>query len=180
VKRGLVFWLTGLSGAGKTTLAEGAKRVLEAEGLSASILDGDELRARVSGHLGFTEAGIMKNNAMIAGLCAGRRNACDVVFVSIISPYDASRKAARSLLGRGFHLVYVQAPLDCVMARDTKGLYEKARRGKMDNLIGFSPKQPYEAPGDADLVIRTDRVPAEVSVNALCGFIREKSAEFAA
>ena len=172
MKQGAIIWFTGLSGAGKTTIAEAVRRRLEAEGLTVSVIDGDTVRERLHRHLGFTEADIRENNRLIAGLCARERTQCDVVLVPIISPFAESRAAARAMLGRGFHEVYVKADLATVAARDTKGLYAKARGGEIDNLIGVSPDARYEAPAAPDLILDTTAGDPEECARRLHDFVR--------
>ena len=166
-----VFWFTGLSGAGKSTVAQKAKRRLEKKGFSVLITDGDDMRAGRREKLGFTEKDIKMNNRLIAEYCAERRGKHDVILVPIISPYQESRWAARQALSPGFYEVYCSAGLSCVAERDTKGLYRKARNGEIDNLIGFSPRNPYEAPKRPDLELPTHRQTAERSAAELTDFI---------
>ena len=154
-RRAAVFWFTGLSGAGKTTIAEGVARCLAEDGRRVLVLDGDDVRARLHRDLGFTEADIKENNALLVELCRTHRADHDAILVPIISPYAGSRRAARERLSPGFFEVYCQVELEVVATRDTKGLYAKARRGDMDDLIGYSPGAPYEAPQAPDLTIAT-------------------------
>jgi adenylylsulfate kinase len=166
-----VFWFTGLSGAGKTTVALAVKRLLEAEGRSVKILDGDEVRARFHTTLGFSEADVKENNRLISELCKEHRQNHDVVLVPIISPFASSRDAARDELGEGFFEIFCNANLDCVVSRDTKGLYGKAQRNEMNNLIGFSDGYPYETPVSPDLIIHSGRDSLDLSAKALFDFV---------
>lgn len=171
----LVFWFTGLSGAGKSTIADAARRQLEDDGCRVLILDGDDIRGRLHRHLGFSDSDIKENNRLISELCAERRAEVDVIMVPIISPFRASRLAARQLLSPGFFEVYVEAQVDTVMARDVKGLYSKARAGEIGGMIGVSPDAvPYEAPLNADLVISSDATPAAEAIAAMTGFVRQQ------
>lgn len=171
MKRGLVFWFTGLSGAGKTTLAESVRERLRGRDIKTSILDGDDVRSRLHRHLGFTETEIKENNALIAGLCEDERRQADVVLVPIISPYRVSRARAREQLSPGFFEIHVRADIPVLEQRDTKGLYKKVRIGKMDNLIGYSPDSPYEPPEIPDLTIDTGESNIDGSLNVLLSFI---------
>ena len=169
MKRALVFWFTGLSGSGKTTVAFAVKSSMTEKVLKVLVVDGDEFRSKHN--LGFTEQDIKKNNEWIAKHCEQERANFDVILVPIISPYAESRKKARELLGRGFYEVYFSADLKCVMARDSKGLYRKARSNEIKNLIGYSKSNPYEAPQSPDLVVPTDRQTPEESASLLGQFI---------
>ena len=170
----LVFWFTGLSGAGKTTVAEGGRRRLENDGLRILILDGDSVRTQRHGHLGFDVPDIKENNALIARLCERERARYDVIFVPIISPFASSRTDARERLEPGFYEVYCSASLDTVLARDVKGLYAKARNGKIDNMIGYSPQVAYEPPSGADLELDTTGQSPESAVTCLYDFVRSQ------
>lgn len=170
--RGLVFWFTGLSGAGKTTLAEGVRDFLTEKGIQTSILDGDDVRNRLHRHLGFSEAEIKENNGLIADLCQEERNKFDVVLVPIISPYRESRAKARKKLSPGFFEIFIKADIATLEKRDTKGLYAKARKGEMDNLIGYSVTAPYEPPETPDLKIDTRNFCIDSSLYELFTFIK--------
>jgi len=174
MKKAFIFWFTGLSGSGKTTVAIGIKSLLESHDYSVLILDGDDVRERLHVHLGFTEQEIKKNNSLIADLCRTYRNDYDVILVPIISPYDISRKQAQALLGDGFFEIYFSADLDTVMKRDVKGLYEKAKRNKINNLIGYSPSNIYEPPQCPDFVVKSEKDSVEKSVTELCKYIMER------
>ena len=171
MKRGNVFWFTGLSGAGKTTLAEAVRDQLNAEGIRTAILDGDDVRNRLHKHLGFSEAEIKENNALIAGLCEEERQKVDVVLVPIISPYRESRQKARERLSPGFYEIYIKADIPVLEKRDTKGLYTKAKNGEMDNLIGYNKGAPYEPPEAPDLEIDTGKSSSKSSCEKLHSFI---------
>lgn len=158
-QRAIVFWFTGLSGAGKSTLAEGLRSALVEEGRKVLILDGDDVRNRLHRHLGFTPADIRENNELIAGLCDENREQHEFILVPIISPYRESRAAARRRLAPDFHEIHITADLQVLHARDTKGLYQAARKNEIDNLIGVSPDSPYESPEAAELVIDTGAEP---------------------
>jgi adenylyl-sulfate kinase len=174
MKRAAVFWFTGMSGAGKTTLANGLKTTLEAEGYSARIFDGDDVRNELHRHLGFTEEDIKTNNALIADLCETHRTETDAILVPIISPYRASRAAARKQLAPDFFEIHVYAAPATLEARDTKGLYAKARQGELDNLIGVSRGAPYEAPQAPDIVVDTVAEPEDMSLRRLFAFAVDK------
>ena len=170
----LVLWFTGLSGAGKSTIAQGVGGCLDDHRYRTLILDGDDVRARLHRDLGFSEAEIKENNALIAKMCAGRRAEHDVILVPIISPFVESRARARALLEPGFFEVYCKAELSVLEHRDVKGLYEKARLGEISNLIGYSPSSVYEPPATADIVLETDSEKPEHSIERLYAFVRDR------
>ena len=167
-----VYWFTGLSGSGKTTISEGTKTRLEADDITVLIIDGDNIRTEFHGHLGFSEADIKTNNELISGLCESRRSEYDVILVPIISPYIASRKKARARLGSGFFEVYCNASLETVVKRDVKGLYAMASRDEIPDMIGYSPKSVYEPPENPDFVLDSGKASAEVSIEAFHKFVR--------
>lgn len=170
--RAIVLWFTGLSGAGKSTLAENLRRSLADEGRKVLILDGDDVRNRLHRHLGFTPEDIRENNALIAGLCEENRGNFDFILVPIISPYRESRAAARQRLAPDFHEIHVTANLQVLHDRDTKGLYQAARRNEIDNLIGVSPASPYDLPDAAELVIDTGTETPALSCQRLLAYAR--------
>lgn len=172
--RALVIWFTGLSGAGKSTVADGVNALLSEQGYRVLIFDGDTVRTRMHRHLGFTEAEIKENNRLIAELCVENRSGYDVILVPIISPYAVSRRDARERIGTGFYEIYLDADLATVVERDIKGLYAKARNGTLSNVIGISPETPYQAPQAADLIVHTGREEAGASVRELYDFVRDK------
>ena len=151
-----VFWFTGLSGVGKSTIAEGTNFKLESIGVRTLILDGDAIRGEFHPNLGFSESDIKENNRIILELCIKHRHKYDIILAPIISPFRSSRYAARKKLGKAFYEISLYADLDTLHKRDTKGLYKLAREGKIDTLIGVSKKSKYEPPENADLYINTD------------------------
>jgi len=171
MKSALIFWFSGLSGSGKTTIAQTVKVLLEKEGRSVLILDGDDVRERFHKNLGFNVEDIKENNRLISELCHENKDLFDIILVPIISPYKESREKARELLNNKFYEVYVSASLKTVIARDTKGLYAKAASGLIDNLIGYSKNTIYEEPKDADLVINSNYQSVEQSVKMLYEFV---------
>ena len=170
---GIVIWFTGLSGAGKSTVAEGVHELLTRDGLTVLILDGDDVRRCFHSHLGFSEAEVKENNRLIAKLCSEKRGAYDVIMVPIISPYVKSRRAARARLSPGFYEVFCNADLETVRSRDVKGLYAKADRGEMEGLIGFSPDSVYEPPLSYNLSLDTAYQQPQEAIDALHRFVRE-------
>ena len=151
-----VIWLTGMSGAGKTTLAKKLFAELLVLNIKVKLLDGDIIRKEINPQLNFTHEDIIKNNYKIIELTNKLLKQYNVVIVAVIAPFKISRQHARNILSPYYFEVYVKASLDILINRDTKGLYNKALNDKIDNLIGFSKKLPYEEPTSPDLVINTD------------------------
>ena len=166
-KGGAVVFLTGLSGAGKSTIAEALAAELHAAGEPVTVLDGDELRKHLSADLGFDQASREANVRRAAEIAARLAGEGQVVVGALISPFDASRKRARELVEpmAPFLLVYVRTPLDVAEARDPKGLYARARAGEIPDFTGID--SPYEEPEDAELVIDTVSTPVPDAVAAI-------------
>ncbi|MBT6442447.1 MAG: adenylyl-sulfate kinase, partial [Alphaproteobacteria bacterium] len=170
---GGVVWLTGLSGAGKSTIALEAERVLFQKGYQVYVLDGDNVRGGLNANLNFSPDDRAENIRRVGEVAALFADAGMVVLTAFISPYRADRDRAREAADRSegitFHEVYVEASLDVCEQRDTKCLYRRARAGEVSDFTGISA--PYEQPGQADLVIDTDRQSAEQSVAELVKYI---------
>ncbi len=140
-----VFWFTGLSGSGKSTIANEFAKLLHARGVRTYILDGDNIRHGLNKDLGFTDADRVENIRRIAEVARLMAEAGIIVLTAFISPFRAEREMARSLFDDGnFIEVFVNTPLVVCEARDAKGLYKKARRGEIPNFTGID--SPYEAP----------------------------------
>jgi bifunctional enzyme CysN/CysC len=159
--KGAILWLTGLSGAGKSTVATELERELFAMGLHTYILDGDNIRHGLSANLGFSPEDRTENIRRVAEVARLLMDAGVMVITAFISPYRDDRRLARSLVNEGeFVEVYVNAPLEVCEQRDPKGLYKKARAGEIANFTGVSA--PYEPPDRPELVVHTDKqTPAE-------------------
>jgi len=170
--KGLVVWLTGLSGSGKSTIANEAERRLLAEGLRVYQLDGDKLRRGLCRDLGFTEADRRENIRRSAETANLFRDAGLVVLTTLISPMAAARQDAREICGGDFMEVYVKADVAACAKRDPKGLYEKALRGEIPNFTGISA--PYEAPLSPELTLDTEALSQEDCVSTLCSAIMER------
>lgn len=157
--RPAVIWFTGLSGAGKSTIADWVAAELQRRGLEVERLDGDTIRS-ILPHTGFTRA---ERDAHLrrVGFLAGRLEHHGVcVVAAFVSPYEASREAVRALC-RNFVLVHVATPLEECERRDVKGLYARARRGEISHFTGID--DPFEVPTRADLVIDTTTTPVEAA-----------------
>ncbi len=149
-----VLWLTGLSGAGKSTIANLVEVELHRRGLHTYILDGDNVRHGLNRDLGFSDADRVENIRRVAEVSRLMIDAGLIVLVSFISPFASERQMARRLFDENeFFEVFVDAPLDVVEARDPKGHYQKARRGELRNFTGID--SPYEPPDNPDLHLDT-------------------------
>ncbi|TWG88210.1 bifunctional enzyme CysN/CysC [Luteimonas sp. J16] len=147
-------WFTGLSGAGKSTIANLVERGLLARGLHTYLLDGDNVRHGLNRDLGFTDEDRVENLRRVSEVAKLMTDAGLIVLVSFISPFRAERRAARALFDEGdFIEVYVNTPLEEAERRDVKGLYAKARRGELPNFTGID--SPYEPPESPELVLDT-------------------------
>ncbi len=147
-------WFTGLSGSGKSTVANQLEKRLHAEGKHTYMLDGDNVRHGLNRDLGFTDADRVENLRRVAEVAKLMVEAGLIVIVSFISPFRAERRAARDLFGpEEFVEIYVSTPIAECEKRDVKGLYAKARKGELKNFTGID--SPYEAPENAEMVIDT-------------------------
>ena len=175
-QRGLTVWLTGLSGAGKSTIAVAAERALLEAGFLAMRLDGDNLRHGLNAGVGFDESG-RAEAVRRAGEAALLLAECGAIaIVAMISPYRADRdrvRARHAEAGIPFLEAFVDAALDVAESRDPKGLYAKARRGEIAGFTGIDA--PYEAPTDAELHLRTDAETQDSCVRSLVSRVMDAS-----
>ena len=166
--RGAVVWLTGLSGAGKSTIARALEKELFRLSMHTYVLDGDNLRHGLNANLGFAPEDRAENIRRVGEVAKLMADAGTVVITSFISPYRADRARARAIAlqaGAEFVEIFVDAPLSVCEQRDPKGLYEKARAGKLKGFTGIDA--PYEQPEDPEIVVRTDEQSAEESVGRI-------------
>jgi len=170
-RKGLVVWLTGLSGSGKSTIANEAERRLLQEGLAVYQLDGDKLRRGLCKDLGFSDTERAENIRRVAETAALFSDAGLVVLTTLISPFAAARQEARELCGE-FMEVYVRADIAACRKRDPKGLYKKALSGEIRDFTGIS--SPYEAPESPELILDTEAMSEEECVTALCEAVLER------
>jgi bifunctional enzyme CysN/CysC len=163
--RGAVVWLTGLSGAGKSTIAQSIERDLFHRGMNTYVLDGDNIRHGLNSNLGFSPDDRVENIRRVSEVAKLMADAGTVVITAFISPYRMDRRRAREIALEGnaeFIEVFVDAPLEVCEARDPKNLYKKARAGEIREFTGIDA--PYEAPDDAEIVVHTDRQSIDESV----------------
>ncbi len=161
-------WLTGLSGSGKSTIAEAVRSELVGIDVPAYTLDGDILRQGLNADLGFSAADRAENVRRVGHVARLLCDAGMIVLVPVISPYRRDREAVRGVhsdAGLPFYEVYVATPIEVCEERDPKGLYAKARAGKLRNFTGVS--DPYEVPLNPDLMIDTAYWTTEASVRAV-------------
>ncbi len=169
--RPAVVWFTGLSGAGKSTIANLVEKRLHAEGIHTYLLDGDNVRHGLNKDLGFSEADRHENIRRVAEVSRLMVDAGLVVLTSFISPFRAERAMARALLEEGeFVEVHVDTPLDVAEQRDTKGLYAKARRGELPDFTGID--SPYEAPETPEIRVDTTSMTPEEAADKVVVFLR--------
>jgi bifunctional enzyme CysN/CysC len=167
-----VLWLTGLSGAGKSTIANMVEKQLLAMGKHTYLLDGDNVRHGLNRDLGFTDADRVENIRRVAEVSKLMADAGLIVLVSFISPFRAERRLARGLFQPGeFHEVHIDTPLAVAEARDVKGLYKKARRGDLKNFTGID--SPYEAPEHPEIYVDTTKNSSEQSADAIVSYLQQ-------
>jgi adenylylsulfate kinase len=162
-------WLTGLSGAGKTTLAEALAAHLAASGRAALVLDGDRMRQGLNRDLGFGREDRRENARRLAEVAKLLNAAGVTAVVAIISPFADDRAMARAIVGDAFAEVHLDASLEVCAARDVKGLYARAAAGQLPGFTGVSA--PYEAPAAPDLELHTGAESIETCVATLVGFV---------
>jgi bifunctional enzyme CysN/CysC len=171
--RPCVVWFTGLSGAGKSTIANLVERKLHAMGLHTFLLDGDNVRHGLNKDLGFTEADRVENIRRVAEVARLMVDAGLIVLVSFISPFRAERRLARALVADGeFCEVFVDAPLEVAEQRDRKGLYKKARRGELKNFTGID--SPYEPPEHPEIRIDTTALAPSDAADAIVAHLSRR------
>ena len=164
MEQGFTIWFTGLSGAGKTTLAQLVECALRGRGYKVEVLDGDMVRTNLSKGLGYSQEDRDTNIRRIGFVCNLLTRNGVVAIAAAISPYRKIRDENRATIGR-FVEVYVQCSLDELVSRDVKGMYAKALRGEIANFTGVS--DPYEEPLNPEVVVDTENETPEGSVNKI-------------
>jgi len=154
-QNGQVLWFTGLSGSGKSTIAEGLERRLYAEGYFVKVLDGDNIRSGINKNLGFSLDDRRENIRRIAEVAKLFMDSGAIVLCSFVSPTIEIRELAKTIIGKeDFKEVFVDTPLEVCESRDVKGLYKKARAGEIKGFTGID--SPFEAPVNPALILKTE------------------------
>ena len=170
-QQGCVLWFTGLSGAGKSAIANLVEKKLHGLGHHTYLLDGDNVRHGLNKDLGFTDADRVENIRRVGEVARLMVDAGLIVLTAFISPFRAERSMARSLVEEGeFVEVFVDTPLEVAEQRDVKGLYKKARRGELKNFTGID--SPYEAPEEPEIQLDTTRLSLEAAADAVITTLR--------
>ena len=165
-----VLWFTGLSGSGKSTIANLVEKKLYARGHQTYLLDGDNVRHGLNRDLGFTDADRVENIRRVAEVAKLMADAGLIVLASFISPFRSERRMARDMMDEGEFLeVYVETPLEVCEQRDVKGLYVKARRGEIKNFTGID--SDYELPELAEITLDTTMLDAENAADEIIGYL---------
>jgi len=168
-----VFWLTGLSGSGKSTIGQLAERKLFNEGLFVQLIDGDNIRSGINNNLGFSLKDRKENIRRISEISKLYLNSGIICINSFVSPTIEIRNQARKIIGdKDFREVFINTPLDICELRDVKGLYKKARAGEIKGFTGID--SPYEPPVNPQLEIKTANLTIEDSTNILLRFIKNE------
>ncbi len=171
-QRGIVIWLCGLSGSGKSTIANAAERVLHQQGRMTTILDGDNLRTGLNSNLDFSDIDRLENIRRISEVAKVFTSQGIITFVSAITPRGELRDLARGMLGEDLFEVYVKASYEACEQRDVKGLYAKAARGEIAHFTGKDGS--FEPPSNPDLTLETETMSIEDAAFELLEAIRSK------
>ncbi len=172
-QRGIMIWMTGLSGSGKSTVAVGVERELHRRGILCRILDGDNIRAGINSNLGFSAEDRRENIRRIAEIGKLFVDTGIVTIACFVSPTAELRELARNIIGeKDFREVYIATPLDECERRDVKGLYARARRGEVKDFTGISA--PFEAPTHPVLSLDTSLMTLQEEVEAVVELITRR------
>jgi len=165
-QHGKVLWLTGLSGSGKSTIAQELERKLHNNGFFAQVLDGDNIRSGINNNLGFSLEDRQENIRRISEIAKLYLNSGIITINSFVSPTIAIRASAREIVGsEDFIEVFIDTPLEVCEARDVKGLYRKARNGEIKGFTGID--SPYEAPNEPELIVPTENISVSESADMI-------------
>ena len=171
--KSIIIWFTGLSGSGKSTLAYGLEDILHKNNIRTFVLDGDNIRHGLCKDLGFSNSDRVENIRRIGEVSKLMMEAGSIVLAAFISPFKKDRKIVRELVIEGdFVEVFCDAPLDICESRDVKGLYKKARSGKIPEFTGVS--SPYENPDKPELILNTSTLSIEECLKRIIFFISQR------
>jgi len=171
--KSVVLWFTGLSGAGKSSLAHTVEEALHQQSCRTFVLDGDNVRHGLSSNLGFSEDDRRENIRRIGETAKLMMEAGVITLTAFISPFCADRETVRKLMPHGDFLeIYCRASLETCEARDVKGLYKRARAGEIKNYTGID--SPYEAPEKPELVVDTDELSLEESTAQVINLLQQR------
>ena len=171
-QKGAVVWLYGMSGSGKSTIANAAEKVLHQQGRLTTILDGDNLRTGLNQHLGFSDDDRRENIRRVAHVAKIFAQQGILTLVSVITPRQELRDLARDIIGADYYEVFVKASYDLCEKRDVKGLYAKAATGEIENFTGKDSQ--FEEPTRPDLIIDTEGQEVADSVTTLLEAVHSK------
>jgi len=169
----LLIWLTGLSGSGKSTIANELEKKLYSNNFLSYLLDGDNIRVGLNNDLGFSDTDRKENIRRIAEVSKLMIDAGIIVITAFISPFEEERSFAKNLVKKeNYFLVHIECSIEKCEARDVKGLYKKVRKGEIINFTGID--SPYEIPTKANLIVNTERESVNESVNKIFNAILKK------
>lgn len=171
-QKGAVYWMYGLSGSGKSTIANAIERKLHEAGRMTTILDGDNLRTGVNNNLSFTDEDRLENVRRASEVAKLFASQGIITFVSVITPKKALREMAREIVGDDFHEIYVHASFETCAQRDVKGLYAKAAAGEVKNFTGKD--SGFEVPDAPELKLDTEQSTLDECVDTLLNFIQNQ------
>ncbi len=171
-QKSAVIWFTGLSGSGKSTIANALEATLMTLGKNSYLLDGDNIRLGLCSDLGFSEADRKENNRRVSHVAKLFWDANIITLVSFISPFRQERDTARALIGQDFIEIFVDTPLAICETRDPKGLYIKARKGEIAQFTGIS--SPYEAPLQPELTLNSGEESIEECLEKILQLLRDR------
>ncbi len=168
----VIFWMTGLSGSGKSTIANAVELKLEQNGFHTFLLDGDNIRHGLNKDLGFTEADRIENIRRIGEVSKLMTDAGLIVITAFISPFESERNMVREMVEEGeFVEIFIDTPLETAETRDVKGLYAKARAGELKNFTGID--SPYENPSKPEITIKTEELNVEAAADVIVNYYME-------
>lgn len=169
-QQGLVLWLCGLSGSGKSTMANALERTLHGEGKYVILLDGDNLRSGLNGDLGFSDEDRHENIRRTAEVAKILSSNGAIVILSLITPQEENRAQARQIIGDSYREIFIKADFETCQKRDVKGLYAKQAKGEIKNFTGAGSN--FQEPVNPDLVIDTDALTETESLQKIIEYYR--------